>query len=268
MSTLRLPAAYYQQFDADYSRDVPAEGFGGWKKADVEISREHTAVVVMHAWDAGTFEQYPGWYRAIEYLPRAAAITRNVLPPLLAAVRETGFPLFHVVGYSDYFKDCPGYQRAVTLAGPPPPARPRCESDPVLSKLHEFRRDHVAVGRHNEADCRHNFSFPPEARPRDNEDVAETSHQLFGLCRHHKINHLIYAGFAINWCILMVPGGMLDMHRHGLLCSAFGDAVTAVENKETARQELAKQIELWRVALGFGFVFETPDFIRALKTQP
>ena len=60
MATMRLRASYYQQFDADPSLDVPGEGYGGWQEADVEISAEHTAVVVMHAWDAGTRAQYHG----------------------------------------------------------------------------------------------------------------------------------------------------------------------------------------------------------------
>lgn len=49
MATINVPAHYYQQFDADYSLDVPGEGYGGWKKAELEIALNHTAVVVMHA---------------------------------------------------------------------------------------------------------------------------------------------------------------------------------------------------------------------------
>jgi hypothetical protein len=45
------------------------------------------------------------------------------------------------------------------------------------------------------------------------------------------------------------------------MCSAFRQAVTAVENKETARDETCKEIALWRVALAYGFVFDVDDFI-------
>jgi hypothetical protein len=78
------------------------------------------------------------------------------------------------------------------------------------------------------------------------------------------VNHLVYAGFAINWCLLMSPGGMLEMSRRGIMCSALRQAVTAVENKETARHELAKEIGLWRVALAFGFIFNVDDFVSAI----
>ena len=36
--TLRLAAEYYQQFDADYDREVPAEGYGGWQRAVLPLS--------------------------------------------------------------------------------------------------------------------------------------------------------------------------------------------------------------------------------------
>lgn len=270
--TFRLEGQYYQQFDADLARDVPGEGYGGWKRAPLELSRDRTAVVVMHAWDCGTPEQYPGWFRAVEYIPRADAICRQVFPRLLGAVRARGFRLFHVVGGGDYYKGYAGHRRAVELAGPSPAPPESIAADPTLSALRRFRSERVFVGPHNADDVRRGaarIDFPAQARPEGDEGIAEDSHQLFALCKHHGVNHLIYAGFAINWCLLMSPGGMLEMSNRGLMCSAFRQAVTAVENKETAREELSKQIALWRVALAFGFVFDVDDFVAAIAAgQP
>lgn len=267
MRTVRLPAHYYQQFDADFSRDVPAEGYGGWKREPIDLSWDHTALVVMHAWDCGTCEQHPGWFRAVEYIPRADAICRTVFPQLLGAVRRQGFRLFHVVGGGDYHKSYPGYRRALELAGPSPSRPEQIAVDETLRCLRQFRSEHVFVGKHNAEDVRRGVAgldFAPQAEPRGDEFVAEDGHQLFALCKHHGINHLIYAGFAINWCLLMSPGGMLDMSQRGLMCSAIRQAVTAVENKETARRELCKEVGLWRVALAFGFVFDLNDFVTAI----
>lgn len=260
---MKIKANYYQQFDADFTRDVPAEGYGGWGKAELEIDLARTAVVVMHAWDCGTREEFPGWHRAVEYIPRADSVCRTVFPPLLAAVRQSPLKLFHVVGGGDCYKTLPGYLNTVALAGPPPESPGWMDGDP---ELHEFRRRHVFVGVHNEEDVRKGFArldFPEEARPHGDEPVAEDAHQLFALCKAHNINHLIYVGFAINWCLLMSPGGMLDMSRRGIMCSAIRQAVTAVENKDTARQELNKELALWRVALAFGFVFDLEDILTA-----
>jgi hypothetical protein len=267
---VHLPANYYQQFDADFALDVPGEGYGGWQRATVELSWEHTALVVMHAWDCGTREEFPGWHRAVEYISRADAICEEVFPRLLGAVRQHGFRLFHVVGGGEYHKQFPGYIRTAELAGPPP-AVERIEADESLRRLQSFRAERVFVGRHNREDVNRGFarlSFAPQARPRDDEAIAADGHQLFALCKQHGVNHLIYAGFAINWCLFMSPGGMLDMSQRGVMCSALRQAVTAVENRETARRELCKEIGLWQVALAFGFVFDVDDFVSALSTEP
>jgi len=268
MGTIKLPANYYQQFDADLELDVPGEGYGGWKKTEIDISDDHTAVVVMHAWDNGTAEEFPGWHRAVEYIPRAKKIAAEIFPDLLGAVRESRLPLFHVVGGGDYYSQCSGYQRAVELAGPKSKPFPQAEEDPVLEQLREFRRKNVFVGEDNEEDVARGFArldFMPEARPLEDEGIAENAEQLFALCQSEGINHLIYAGFAINWCLLLSPGGMADMQKRGVICSALRQAVTAVENKKTARQELCKEIGLWRVALAFGFVFDVDDLVGKLK---
>ena len=129
---IRCPANYYQQFDADYEREVPAEGYGGWQRAEVELDLNHTALVSMHAWETGTRKQYPGWYRAVEYIPRAQAICRNVYPRLMQTARDAGATLFHVVGGGNYYQSLPGYQRAVALAGPLPPAPETVPADASL----------------------------------------------------------------------------------------------------------------------------------------
>lgn len=269
--TLPIQACYYQQFDADYARPVPGEGFGGWQKGEIEISASHTAIVVMHAWDCGRFEETPGVWRSVEYVPRSYEIARTVFPPLLAAVRASRLPLFHVVGGGRYYQDLPGYRHAVDLAGAAPPALERVPGDPVLARLQEFRAERVWRGAHNAADgarLAERLDFLPEARPVGAEGVAENSEQLLALCRERGINHLIYIGFAIDACLLSSPGGMLDLSRRGVMCSAVRQGVTAVESKETARQQLAKEIALWRVAVLFGFVFDDTDLIAALRSVP
>ena len=269
MATLSLNTDYYQQFDADPTRAVPAEGYGGWKKGIVEISMEHTALVVMHAWDCGLPGEFPGWRRAVEYHPRAERILKEVFPPLLSAARSCGMPVMHVVGGRDYYSHLPGYQGS-GVAGEDP-ASPRAVPDPVSRELETFRSKNVFVGHHNQGDIEVGFArldFAPTARPVGAECIAANGPQLAGACIRRGINHLIYVGFAINWCLLMSPGGMVDMRRHGFICSTLEEAVTAVENRETARDELEKRQALWRVSLEFGFVFHVCDFMAALSRQP
>ncbi len=263
-----MRAQYYQQFDANYDLEIPAEGYGGWKTADIEIELEHTALVVMHSWDTGTYEKFPGWHRAVEYIPRAAKISETIFPPLLSAVRQSRMQLFHVVGGGDYYKHLPGYEKALALAGPSPLPQIRVVSSPGLDNLRSFRTENVFVGLHNNEDTARGFAdidFTPESRPLDTEGVAENGHQLFALCREAGVNHLIYVGFALNWCLLLSPGGMAEMSQYGIMCSTIREATTAVENRETAREERCKELALWRVALAFGFVFDIDDFLAGLE---
>ncbi len=263
---ITINAHHYQQFDADVSRDVPAEGYGGWRQARVPIAPAHTALVVMHAWDTGSAAQYPGWWRAVEYMGRAQAILREVFPPLLEAVRASPMKLYHVVGGPDYFSSYPGYQRALSLV--PPASEPAgVPNDATAEALRAFRRRHVFVGEHNEPDVQRGIAaldFAPEARPHADEPIAATTDQLAALCRDDGVSHLIYIGFAVDGCLLMSEGGMVDMSRRGALCSTVRQAVTAVENQQTAAGELAKEIGLWRVAMAFGFVFDADELIRVL----
>jgi hypothetical protein len=268
---MRLPAQLYQQFDAAPMQAVPAEGYGGWRTVDVELAPAHTALVVMHAWDCGGPQEFPGWHRAVEYHPRAERILTDVFPRLLTAVRRSPLPVFHVVGGErDYYSHLPGYRRAAALAGTvPPPAQ--VSSDSTHQELRRLRAACGFPGMHNAPDIAAGFAhldFAPAARPVGEEGIATSSAQLAGLCLAGGINHLIYVGFALNWCLLMAPGGMVDLARHGCLCSTIREAVTAVENRETARDEREKQQALWRVAVEFGFVFALEDFLPALPAKP
>ncbi|MBL9219578.1 MAG: isochorismatase family protein [Opitutaceae bacterium] len=268
MKPVRLPAQLYRQFDADPALKVPGEGYGGWHTVEAELAPKHTALVVMHAWDCGQPHEFPGWRRAVEYTPRAEKIMAEVFPPLLAAVRKSPLPVFHVVGGDrDYWSHLPGYQQTALLVRDTPPA-PLVPRDTVFDHMQQLRRAQGSPGEHNTPDVNAGFArldFAPTARPVGDEAIAKDGTQLAALCRAHGINHLIYVGFAINWCLLMSPGGMVDMARHGCLCSTIREATTAVENRETARQELEKAQALWRVALEFGFVFSLEDFLSALR---
>jgi hypothetical protein len=219
----------------------------------------------MHAWDCGTYEQFPGWWKRVPYIPRSHRIAEEVFPPLLGAVRQSPLELFHVVGGGDYYTHLPGYQRAVELAGSVEDSPEKVEADPVLERLRKFKQDLIA---HTTEDTRRGFDqvdFPESARPVGDEGVAANAPQLLALCRDAGINHLVYVGFAINWCLLLSPGGMADMSKHGVMCSTIPEATLAVENADTARDELAKQIALWRVAMSFGYVFDLEDFLAAMR---
>jgi len=264
---LRLDAHIYRNFDADLSLDVPAEGFGGWTTAPVELPLGETALVSMHAWDCRTPETAAPWYRINDYLPRADRILRDVFPPLLSAARRAGMTVLHVVGGGDYYKRLPAYRESVRLAGDEPAYTgdaPHSDNNVRLRKL----LDRVGrTGQRNAQEmkqCGLSFDFAAQAAPLDGEGIAANGAQLNALCRRAGVSHLIYVGFAVNWCLLTSPAGMLDMKRRWYICSTIRKATTALENKESARTESHKEEALWRISTGYGFVFDLDPFIEAL----
>ncbi len=242
-STFHCPVLTYQQF-------TPRDG-NGWHEHALDFSATHTAVVVMHAWAPPAPGEHPGWQRAVPYLQEIGPVLRTLFPPLLSAVRSRGLPVFHVTGN-------------VPPADQPAPAVP---VDPTWSQLRAFREDKVFPGAMNQADVAAGFEgrqLAAAAAPLPDEATAETSATLHELCQARGINHLIYIGFALNWCLLMSPGGMVDMKRYGYLCSTVAEATVAVENAATQSERREYHQALWRVAVEFGFVFHQSDLIKAL----
>ncbi len=280
MPTITLPAHYYRQHDADVTADIPGRAFAGWTTRLLEVPLERTALVNMHVWNpgldpripAGPDSPYLGWFRVVEYLPRAIAITREIFPPLLAAARGTGLTVIHVGSDECYTARYPAYQQAKALAaaeteaGRGAAAPSRAVEDPLRDQWSRERHRQF-TGEHNIEPIRAGFQhidFAPQAMPREGEPVVINSPQLHAVCRERGIWHLIYVGFAINWCLLASPGGMLDMSRLGYHCSTIRQATTAVENHASCSQETAKELALWRVALMFGYVFDLDPVLAAL----
>jgi len=267
---ITVPTWYYAHFGADYSLDVPAQGFGGWKKADLPLCPAHTALCVMHAWDCPDRSQVPGIYSAVEYLPRAAEILKKNMPSLIGAFRDAGIQVIHVES-GEYVEKYDEYHRTMKrIRGKLPKERklPRPKPDAATRALGEFRMAHVHPGTGNLADIAaagKMRDIHPSARPLPGEYMVTQSDELQAVCALHGVNHLIYAGFAINYCLLMSPGGMLDMSRRGFLCSAVREATTAVECDFSAGDETAKRLALWNVGLSFGFVYEQNDLEQALE---
>lgn len=267
--TVNVKVCYYRQYDADLDLEIPAEAYAGWSKEELPFDLSRTALVVMHAMDCGTAADYPGWYRAVEYLPRANEIAREVFPSLLREVRAAGMTVYHVPMEESLALGSAGYNRARRMtASASAETEVKLPVQPWVNRLLEFKRKNVSPGIGNIDDIARGYpgmKFYESARPMANEDIVINGEQLFELCREDGIDHLIYIGFAINWCLLMSPGGMFEMSRRGLLCSTISEAVTAVERKETARYSLEKESALWRISLAFGFVFELEDLIEAIR---
>ena len=259
-------AEVYQHFDADLTREVPAEAMGGWTRVSVDLALGKTAVVSMHAWENPPPAEYPGCYRCREYLPRATQILDTVFAPLLTDIRKAGFPLFHVVEPVLFGR---AEKAGKTYAPPadPPGQAAWTEADPYYQAMRNLRKKTAFVGERNWPDVTRSFpivDFHAASRPQGKEPILRDTSQLETLCKERKIVHLVYIGFAINVCLFHMPCGIWSMAPKGYVCSAIREATTAVENRETARKELNKEAALWQIGLETGFVFGEKAFRKAI----
>ena len=274
---LRLKGEYYRHYPFDFSKGkIGAVGFKGWgESVKSEVPAEETALIAMHIWNIGFHPelQFSPAGKAgpvmemLEWASRSMPIIKTEIPPILQAARDAKIPVIHVASDEHYAKQYPGYQRTLDIAGNEPTGLSKAPRHDEIKPPDDIK-DNLLFGEKFKESLPYytpNFDFPDLARPLDSEYVAFTTHQLNEVLRKHGIWNLIYIGFAINWCLWFSPGGMVDMSRLGYRCSCIKEAVTAVENKESAVDELHKQEALWRTSLMFGYVHSAADFIGACK---
>ncbi|MCK5811913.1 MAG: hypothetical protein KAG94_03390 [Clostridiales bacterium] len=249
MKTQQIPTEYYQQFDADYSLQYPGEGYGGWQKKSLPINLEKTAIILMHIWDPLKIETYPGSYRAVEYLNRAQSIINNQLPQLLTLCRNNHIKIYHMAD-----------EQKTPITKLPIPTK-----DTVFKQLSSFKNNNVFPGKHNIDDIIKKGRSPLLINAL--EPIVYNGEQLHKQCLEDGINHLIYVGFAINWCLQFSPGNMNEMSSRGFICSTIKECITAVENKESAKIQGHKEYGLWITALKNGFVYTLADWVDMLETK-
>lgn len=256
---MQVPAYYYAQQGADPTLEHPGSSFGGWRETEVPVDPEHTAVIVMHAWTVPNTE---GLHQHVEYLRRADKILKERFPAFLEAVRKSGVRLIHVAaGFEKALDRFAGYHRVRQEC--PPECFETIDTSPALQELkmrHWRLTGAEDPSHHEQIEAGYaNYGFAIE--PMEHEDVVTTPNQLLYLCRKHRIEHLIYTGFAVNACLLLSPCGSLDMTRRGLVCSIVGDLTTAVENKESCREQRNLEYGLWQFSVQCGFVFLSDSLI-------
>ena len=266
---LELPTMYYQQYGADPALgDNAALASEGWKKTDLPLNADKTAIVVMHAAYVGEPENSPDQFQYCEYVPRSYRLARENFARVLDAARAAGVKIYHVPFGAGFYEEMPGYTETKALgAEESPSVKKYSEFDDVYLELHEFRGKNVAPGPNGWApitEARKKYmNFLPEAVPQGKEPIAQTSNELAEVAKRDGVNHLIYMGFAVDACLLSDECGMLGMSARRFMCSAIMDCVTAVERKESVQSLHATETALWRVSYEYGYVYESKDIADA-----
>ena len=93
--------------------------------------------------------------------------------------------------------------------------------------------------------------------------VVGTGQQLHDLCQERGILHLLFAGFATNWCILGRDYGIRAMRGRGYNTILVRDATEGVEFPDTLTARWATELAVREVEQVHGFSTSMADFYAA-----
>ena len=271
---ITVPWHFYRQYPADFTAGAQAaRGFHGWTSEVRELDLSRTALLLMHLPDAGLTPDTqwgpdcprPDLLGTVEWVPRTVDLCTRRLPPLVTAARQAGLQVVHVnFCVDDWQKEC--FARSLAEAGAPPP---RDTDQAVAGPEGENRhtQDVFQLTKRPPGSPDHVISFPDELRIHGNDLMVKESWMLHRLMKNRGINHLIYTGWALNWCLWFSYGGMSDMSRKGYRCSAVRGGCVAIENKESAATEGNLEYAYWQTSAMFGYLFDLAELTAALGSQ-
>ena len=253
---LELNVRRYLTYAPDGSASVEAN-FRPEEKA-IRLRTEETALILVDCWDHHYIDTH---------LARAKAIVDEVLAPATKLCREVGILVVHAPGV--------GVAPRMTewMENPEDWDRDHPEPDWPPSEFLERTGSHAELKLSytklvdDWIDYAHNRMLTMrELGPEPGDVAVADGSQLHALLRKRRILHLLYAGFATNWCVPNKDYGMRAMATRGYNVVLFRDATTAVETRDTVATELMKEVAITTAEMMTGFSSTCAELRRACGT--
>ena len=213
----------------------------------LHIETDQTALILVDCWDHHYIESH---------LRRAKEIVGTRLAPFAGFCRNAGILVVHAPGlgvadrYTDWMENPEDWDRD---PAPPdwPPEEFRQRTGPYAELDRGFTstpllREWMDYGRN----C---MGIMPELGPVPGDVAIADGVQLHALLSNRRLLHLLYAGFATNWCVPNKDYGMRAMAARGYNIVLLRDATTAVETHETYEDELMKRVAIQTAEMMTGF---------------
>lgn len=253
MTALELPCRYYRVYT---DPDTPCiEPNFHHVERTLPLPVAQTALVLVDVWSTHYIDSW---------LERARVITAARIVPALQAARRAGVTVIHAP--SPFIADR-------YLPGPPPPAAP----EPSLFEWPppDFRGiyrggDHAAFGRNPEPRLTAaleryvtELDIAPEVRPEPGEILIHTGQQMHEMLAQRGIVHLVYAGYATNWCIIGRDYGVVAMNDRGYNVILLRDATMGIEFHDSVDRLTATETTIREVETKYGWSAEATGFAAA-----
>ena len=231
-----------------------------------------TALVLVDCWDDYPLESHR---------TRAETICRTKIKPVLETCREIGVAVVHApspawAAIYPSFRYGPGPSTPVTKRDEKPPNRTASGVDWPPRSVTADDEFFIPNGRSAEPMLKdwHDENYPDNYRisasiePAGDDVVAATGAELQEFCRERRIRHLVYAGFATNFCVLNRDYGVLSMRQRGYNIVLIRDATTAIESSESVHELWATRAAVFSVEVGTGVTVTAETFLHACKKVP
>jgi nicotinamidase-related amidase len=250
MLILTLPCRYYRVYT---DPDVPCveQNFEHVERR-LEIPLAQAALVLVDVWSTHYIDSW---------LERARSVTRTQIVPALEAARQAGLTVIHA--------PAPQVARRYGVESPPAPPAPEWPPAAFRSRAGEYARfSRQEEPRLREALSRYEteLDISELTRPLPDEPVIATGAQLQALLAERGILHLVYAGFATNWCVLYRDYGILEMSRRGYNLILLRDATTGIEFHDSVASLAATEMSVREIETKQGWSARTADFVTACRS--
>jgi len=254
MKTLNLNVRYFQD---STPADVPCRETEFIRREfDMPLPVAETALILVDLWNVHFIESW---------IERAKQVTEDYVVPVIKAARETGMTIVHapsptVAAQYPQLKRHKPPQPSTPSSWPPSEFRGRQGEYAVYRGP---RSQPPGIGVHWDR-LASQLSMSPAIDVQEDEYVIATGQQLHELCEDKNILHLIFAGFATNWCVLGRDYGIRSMSRYGYNIILLRDATTGVEFPDTYDNLFTTEIAIREVEQQYGFSASNTDFFDAV----
>ena len=260
MSIINLKVRYFQD---STPLDVPCRE-ENFIRRDLAMSlpAEQTALVIVDVWDN---RHIKSWFE------RAEAVTKNVIVPVIETARKAGITVIHAPSPETYEIAPQAFN--VYQGNTTPPAELKFTWPPQDFRQRTGQYAIYRGPRLQPPGVQHQTeripAYPgpsPNIKIDDSDFAILNRWQLHDLCEERKILHLLYVGFATNWCILGRDYGIRTMsqaNRYNTIL--IRDATLGIEFPDTLEKAWATELAVREAEQVHGFTTSNEDFFTACK---
>lgn len=261
MATLNLKARYFVDSTPE---NVPCREENFIRRELVfPLPVQRTALVLVDLWNKHHIESW---------IERASKMAQEVIVPLINRARETGIAVVFAPS-PGVIREVPGKYHVYPGTGIPEAATaiPKATWPPAefIDRRGEFelyrgpRSQNPPIRAHWPKTPI--FDLAPCISVQEEDYVIATGDQLHDLCTELGVFHILFAGFATNWCILNRDYGVVHMRARGYNTMLMRDATEGVEFPDTLADRWATEIAIREVEQRHGFSVSNDDFYDACR---